>query len=95
MDGNRRLRVCPCTTGPAWHAELGPRTWDVGEVASIAGWGMEAVSFIYPNFDGYWDGKKVIDAKDKTLPTAGKVGLWTKADSVTDFDDLTVAGLTP
>jgi hypothetical protein len=37
-----------------------------------------------------WDGQKVIDARDKTLLGAGKVGVWTKADSVTWFDDLTV-----
>ena len=33
---------------------------------------------------------KVIDATDKSFPDAGKIGLWTKADSVTHFDDLTV-----
>ena len=27
--------------------------------------------------------------KDKTFTKAGKVGLWTKADSVTLFDDFT------
>ena len=38
----------------------------------------------------HWDGKKVIDARDTTFRDAGKVGLWTKADSVTYFDDLFV-----
>lgn len=37
----------------------------------------------------YYDGKALIDAHDKTY-TKGKVGLWTKADSVIAFDDLTV-----
>jgi hypothetical protein len=37
-----------------------------------------------------WDQKKVIEATDRTLTTAGKVGVWTKADSVTYFDDLKV-----
>jgi hypothetical protein len=37
-----------------------------------------------------FDGQKVIDVQDATY-TTGKVGLWTKADSVTAFDDLTVA----
>lgn len=41
----------------------------------------------------YWDGKKVIDGKDRTFPDAGKVGVWTKADSVTYFDDLSAAPL--
>jgi hypothetical protein len=38
----------------------------------------------------YFDGQKVIDVHDATY-AQGKVGLWTKADSVTAFDDLTVA----
>ncbi len=38
----------------------------------------------------YYDGELKIEAADDTFPNAGKVGLWTKADSVTYFDDLTV-----
>jgi hypothetical protein len=38
----------------------------------------------------YYDGSKKIDANDGTFQDAGKVGLWTKADSVTSFDDLKV-----
>ncbi len=38
----------------------------------------------------YYDGKKKIEATDDTFADAGKVGLWTKADSVTYFDDLTI-----
>ena len=34
----------------------------------------------------------VLDAKDPTFADAGKVGLWTKADSVMAFDDLTIVG---
>ena len=33
---------------------------------------------------------KVIDTNDKTFADAGKIGLWTKADSVIYFDNLTV-----
>ncbi len=36
----------------------------------------------------YYDGKPLIDAHDQTY-TTGKIGLWTKADSVIAFDDLT------
>jgi hypothetical protein len=32
-----------------------------------------------------------LDTRDSTFSDAGKVGLWTKADSVTAFDGLTVA----
>lgn len=38
----------------------------------------------------YYDGEKKIDATDETFKEAGKVGLWTKADSMTYFDDLRV-----
>ena len=39
----------------------------------------------------YLNGKLQIDHEDKTY-TEGWVGLWTKADSVTEFDDLEVVG---
>jgi hypothetical protein len=31
--------------------------------------------------------KKLFDVEDTTFTEAGKVGVWTKADSVTLFDD--------
>ena len=37
---------------------------------------------------GYYDGKPLIEVHDKTYDK-GKIGLWTKADSVIAFDDLT------
>ncbi len=39
-----------------------------------------------------WDGTQVFEASDKTLD-AGRVGLWTRADSVTYFDDLSITPL--
>ena len=41
----------------------------------------------------YYDGVKKIEATDETFKDAGKIGLWTKADSVTYFDDLKVKEL--
>lgn len=38
----------------------------------------------------YFDGARKIEASDDTFKDAGKVGLWTKADSVTYFDDLRI-----
>jgi len=38
----------------------------------------------------WFDGKQLIDAHDRTY-TSGKIGLWTKADSVIAFDDLNVS----
>jgi hypothetical protein len=37
-----------------------------------------------------FDGKQVLDVKDTTITKAGKIGLWTKADTVMYFDDLAV-----
>ena len=41
-------------------------------------------------FEVYFNGTKLYDVEDATFTQAGKVGVWTKADSVTQFDDLTV-----
>lgn len=40
-------------------------------------------------FDVYLNGKKIFSVKDATFTNKGKVGLWTKADSYTVFDDFT------
>ena len=42
-------------------------------------------------FEVYFNGAKLYEVEDSTLSQPGKVGVWTKADSVTQFDDLTVA----
>jgi len=39
------------------------------------------------------NGEHLFDVEDDTFPRAGKVGLWTKADSVTLFDTLTARSL--
>jgi hypothetical protein len=41
-------------------------------------------------FRAFLNGRQVVEATDDAYP-AGGVGLWTKADSVTWFDDLRVA----
>jgi hypothetical protein len=40
----------------------------------------------------WFDGTKVLDATDDTFKDPGRVGLWTKADSVIQFDDFTIEG---
>jgi glycosyl hydrolase family 59 (putative galactocerebrosidase) len=40
-----------------------------------------------------FDGKELFSAEDPTFAAAGKVALWTKADSVTHFDTLTIRPL--
>lgn len=36
------------------------------------------------------DGRELFRVRDTTFTAAGQVGLWTKADAVTEFDDFTV-----
>lgn len=43
-----------------------------------------------PKIECYVDGKKLLDVEDRTFTEAGKIGLWTKADAATMFDDLAV-----
>jgi hypothetical protein len=45
------------------------------------------VDFEGDEFTVTFDVKKVIEATDESLRDAGKVGLWTKADSLTLLDD--------
>jgi hypothetical protein len=44
-----------------------------------------------PVFTVHFNGVRLYDVEDTTFEQPGKVGVWTKADSVTQFDDLTVA----
>jgi hypothetical protein len=43
----------------------------------------------------YFNGQKLIDAHDSRFMAPGRVGVWTKADSYTLFDDLTAGPLAP
>jgi hypothetical protein len=40
-----------------------------------------------------FDGKALLSSQDRTFPDAGKVALWTKADSVTYFDTISIMPL--
>ena len=55
-------------------------------------WHTLRVDFAGNKFTVTFDGKKVIAATDDSFADAGKVGVWTKADSVTLFDDFVYGG---
>jgi len=50
-------------------------------------WHTLRVDFQGAHFSVICDGQKALDWDDDTFKDAGKVGVWTKADSVTAFDD--------
>jgi hypothetical protein len=55
-------------------------------------WHTLRVDFQGNHFTVTCDGKKAIEWDDDTFKDAGKVGVWTKADSVTEFDDFSYSG---
>jgi hypothetical protein len=42
--------------------------------------------------EGYLDGKKIWGVTDETFTGPGKVGLWSKADAQTHFDEFKASG---
>lgn len=50
-------------------------------------WHTIRVEFSGPRFKVIFDGKELFAVEDATFSDSGMVGLWTKADSVTLFDD--------
>jgi len=61
--------------------------YGVKEKVASGQWHTLRVEFTGNKFTVIFNGKKMFDVEDNTFPDTGKVGLWTKADSVTLFDD--------
>lgn len=45
------------------------------------------MEFDGPRFAVFFDGVRIMGVEDTTFSVSGTTGLWTKADSVTYFDD--------
>lgn len=56
-------------------------------------WHALHVEFVGDHITVALNGKTYIDIRDAHIAGPGKVGVWTKADSVTSFDDFTYASL--
>jgi hypothetical protein len=82
LEGNYRL----------YHVISGRRVQFAGANLKVAPgeWHELRVECVGNHITCYYDNEKKIDSTDDTLKAAGKIGLWTKADSVTYFDDLRV-----
>jgi hypothetical protein len=74
-----------------YHTIKGKRTEKRRTNVKVASgqWHTLRVDFKGNHFTVSFDGKKAIEWNDETFKEAGKVGVWTKADSVTEFDDFT------
>ncbi len=66
--------------------------YGVKEPVATGQWHTLRVEFAGNRFKAYFDGKHLFDVEDTTFTDAGKVGVWTKADSTTEFDDFTYTG---
>ncbi len=66
------------------------RTYGKKAKAPSGQWNTLRVTAAGNLFTVYLNGEKLYEVEDATFAGAGKVGLWTKADSVTYFDDLEV-----
>ena len=72
-----------------YHTINGRRTEEKRTNMKVASnvWHTIRVDFADNHFTVTCDGKKAIEWDDDTFKEAGKVGVWTKADSLTLFDD--------
>ncbi len=52
-------------------------------------WHSLRIDFEATRFKAFFNGEELFEVDDPTFTEAGKVGLWTKADSVTLFDQMT------
>ena len=76
-----------------YHTIKGKRTEKKRTNTNVASgaWHTLRVDFRRNHFTVTFDEKKSLEWDDNTFKDAGKIGVWTKADSVTAFDDFTYA----
>jgi hypothetical protein len=79
VEGGTRTSLAPKGTSAS--------TYGVKHEVPGQTWSTLAVSFQGNLFTVIFNGQKLYEVEDNTFSGAGKVGLWTKADSVTYFDD--------
>jgi hypothetical protein len=69
-----------------------PSAYGVSHPVPAKQWSVLKVQFHGPLFSVYFNHRRLFQVVDYTFRGPGHVGLWTKADSVTYFDDFSVAG---
>ena len=74
-----------------YHTVNGRRVKFAGWTGKVASgvWHDLAMEMVGDHIQVFFDGKKVIDDHDSSFKDAGKFGVWTKADSIIQFDGLT------
>jgi hypothetical protein len=75
-----------------YKVEDGKRTQlDHADAPGDGKWHTLRITMTGREITGYLDGKKLLVAEDATFPDAGMIGLWSKADAQSYFDDLSAS----
>lgn len=82
VENGTRLSIAP--------KGLPSRSYGVKHDVPRGRWNTLRVIFREQLYSVFLNGSVVLDAEDRTFLQAGKTGLWTKADSVTYFDNFRV-----
>jgi hypothetical protein len=82
VEGGKRISLAPKGT-PS-------KTYGVKQKVPKQAWSELKVEFNGPHFVVEFNGTRIMEVEDSTFLSAGKTGLWTKADSVTFFDTLRI-----
>lgn len=61
---------------------------DHADVAGGRGWRTLRITMQGRDITGWLDGEKLLVAEDSTFADAGRIGVWSKADAQSYFDDL-------
>jgi hypothetical protein len=81
VEAGTRLSIAP--------KGLPSRSYGVKHEVPSARWSTLRVVFMGNWFTVFLNGERLFETEDQTFTGAGKVGLWTKADSLTYFTDFT------
>ena len=83
VEGGKRISLAPKGTPPSTYGKSAP--------VKSGQWATLRVVANGSLFQVYCNGQPLYDLEDATFTGAGTVGVWTKADSVTYFDNLQIA----
>src|SRR5262245_61492341 len=74
-----------------YKVENGKRTLFVNsDIKATPGWQTLRITMKADQIECFLDGKKHLEFKDSTFTEPGMIGLWSKADAQSHFDDLTL-----
>jgi len=70
---------------------LPSRSYGVKHQIQSGQWNTLAIDSQGATFTVFLNQERLFEVEDRTFDKSGNVGLWTKADSVTYFDDFTIS----